>query len=287
MKSVLTLVGGSARDQVISQTALAAAQPLAAHLDFLHIHVTAGEAARYSHAEFARGAALRNCLEELTWKAHSFSRLAARNVHEFCADASIEICDAPVRRQNVTANFHEEKDRARERLTTHARHSDLVVIGRARQAQGLPPDTLERLILQSGRPILVAATAAPQTLTGTVMVCWKESDSAARAVAAATPLLTRAKRVVFTTVVDRDEDVTSTVSDVARRFARNDVETEARVIAANGRAVAEVLAGAAEDCGADLVVMGAYGRSRVSEILFGSHTDDFIRCSDRPTLLVH
>jgi len=52
--------------------------------------------------------------------------------------------------------------------------------------------------------MLVAATAAPQNLTDTVMVCWKESANAARAVTAATPILAKAKCVVFTSVMERD-----------------------------------------------------------------------------------
>jgi nucleotide-binding universal stress UspA family protein len=287
MKSILTLIGGGDRDQVISQTALAAAQPLTGHLEFLHIHVSPGEAARYHHAEFACGLALRNCLNELQQKAHACSKSAARHVDEFCARSRIEICNAPAKARHVTASFREETDNALERLTFHARHSDLVVMGRGRQTQGLPPDTLERLILKSGRPILVAASAAAQKLAGTVMVCWNESESAARAVGGATPILRNAKQIVFTTVVEDDDDIGGALSDVAERFARHDVPTRVQVLPAKGRAIADVLSSAAEDCSADLVVMGAYGRSRMREILFGSSTEDVMGQSDRPILLMH
>src|SRR5262249_36050793 len=155
--------------------------------------------------EFARGPALRSALETLGDKAKSFSELAADNVRDFCAGLKIEMRDTPKKTGNLTASYREEKDNAFERLTFHARHSDLIVMGRAKQKQGLPPDILERLVLACGRPMLVAATAAPEKLTGTVMVCWKESDNSARAVAAATPILTKAKRVVFASVMERDE----------------------------------------------------------------------------------
>src|SRR5207244_1533800 len=116
---------------------------------------------------------------------------------DFCVGAKIDICDAPSGARRVSASFREEKDNALERLIFHARHSDLVVMGRGRQTQGLPSETLEQLILHCGRPLLIAASAAPKNLTGTVMVCWKESVNAARSVVAATPLLAKAKRVVF------------------------------------------------------------------------------------------
>lgn len=287
MKSILVLIGGGDRDEVILQTALAAALPLSAHLEFLHIHVSPGQAARYSHAEFAMGAALRNTLDELGNKAKSFSDLAADHARDFCVRSMIEICDTPTEVRKVTASFREEKDNALERLTFHARHYDLVVMGRAKQTQGLRPDILERLVLSSGRPMLVAGSAAPQKLTGTIMVCWKESGNAARAVAAATPILTKAKRVVFASVMERDDGLTEAIHDLARQFAWNGISTEVQVIPANDRGIASSLSDAAEACGADLMVLGAYGRLRVHELLFGSCTEAFIRHADRPILLMH
>ena len=85
--------------------------------------------------------------------------------------------DTPRNAEKLTASYREETDNAFERLTFHARHCDLVVMGRAKQKQGLPQDTLERLVLVCGRPMLVAATAAPQRLTGTIMVCLAEGNT--------------------------------------------------------------------------------------------------------------
>jgi nucleotide-binding universal stress UspA family protein len=287
MKTILVLVGGGGRDEVILQTALAAATPFAAHLDCLHIHVTAGQAARYGATEFARGPALRSALEQLGDKAKSFSDLASDNVRDFCARSKIEMSDTPNNPDKLTASYREEKDNAFERLIFHARHSELIVMGRAKQVQGLPPDILERLILHCGRPMLVAATAAPEKLTGTIMVCWKESDNSARALAAAGPILAKAKRVVFASVMERDEGITEALNDLARQFAWNGIATEVQVIPADKRGVAEALAGAAQNCGADLLVMGAYGRSRARELLFGSCTEAFISHADKPILLMH
>jgi nucleotide-binding universal stress UspA family protein len=287
MKVILAFVGGGDRDQIILQTALAAARPLSAHLDLLHVHVPAAEAARYSHTEFASGAALRNALDGLKTKAQTFSDLAAENVRKFCASAKIEMCDTPTAAGSVSARFREEKSNALDRLTFHARHSDLIVMGRARQTQGLAPHTLEHLVLNCGRPILVAANVAPQTLTDTVMVCWQESSYAARAVTAATPILAKARRVVFVSVAESDDGVTDALHDLARQFGWNGVSAEVRVVPPSGRRVAPALATAADDCGADLVVMGAYGHSRARELIFGSCTEAFIDHSDRPILLMH
>ena len=287
MKTILVLFGGGDRDQMIFETAVAAARPLSAHLDFLHIQVGAGEAARHTSAEFARGAGLRDALDKLDTKAQSFSEVAASNFRDLCMRWQIEICDTPAGEQHVTASYREEAGDSLERLTFHARHCDLVVMGRAKQKQGLAQDTLERLVLVCGRPMLVAATAAPQRLTGTIMVCWKESGNAARAVAAAMPILAKAERVVFTSIVERDENVVDAVKDLARQFAWNGVATETQIIPAKGRKIPGMLSAAAEECSADLVVMGAFGESRARQIIFGSCTEAFLRHADRPILLMH
>jgi nucleotide-binding universal stress UspA family protein len=289
MKTILVLIGGSDRDQVVFETAMAAARPLSAHLDFLHIHVGAGEAARHSSGhEFARGAGLRDALQTLDSKAKSFSEIAASNFREFCMRWQIEICDTPGGEQHVTASYREETGDSLERLTFHARHCDLVVMGRAKQKQGLPQDALARLVLVCGRPMLVAASAAPQRLTGTIMVCWKESSNAARAVAAAMPLLAKAKRVVFTSIVEsEDKMVGDATKDLARQFAWTGVATETQLIPAKKGKIADLLSAAAEACNADLVVMGAFGASRARQLIFGSCTEAFLSHADRPILLMH
>jgi nucleotide-binding universal stress UspA family protein len=287
MKSILALIGGGDRDQAVFETALAAARPFSAHIQFLHIHVGAGEAARFSHAQFAMGPALREALEQLASNAQHYSDLAEYNVRELCARHKIQISERPSESQGVTASFREERNDALERLTFHARRSDLIVMGRARQTQGLPPYALEHLILSCGRPMLVAGSAAPQQLTGTIMVCWKGSDHDARAVAAATPILNKAKRIVFASATERRGRAGEGMHELARQFAGNGISTEVQVIPAKGRGISASLSAAAETHGADLVVMGAYGHSRLHELLFGSCTEAFMRHADRPILLMH
>jgi len=287
MKTILGLIGGGERDAVILRTAHAAAEPVSAHLDFLHVHVNAANAARHNRVEFAMGTALHNAMQRLETRAKTFSQVAADNVRAYCAGSEIEVCDTPTSGERVTASFREETNAEIERLIFHARHSDLVVLGRAKQTQGLSPDTLERLVMNCGRPVLLAASAAPRTLTGTVMVCWNESSHAARALAMATPYLTAAKRVVFTSVAQGIERSAKAVYDLAERFAWNGVSAEAQLLPLKTGGVPNTLVEAAADCDADLMVMGAYGHSRMREMIFGSCTDALIRQADRPILLMH
>jgi nucleotide-binding universal stress UspA family protein len=65
------------------------------------------------------------------------------------------------------------------------------------------------------------------------------------------------------------------------------VPTYVRVLPAAGRPVADVLASAAADCAAVLVVMGAYGHSHLREVIFGGCTQAVIGHAERPVLLLH
>lgn len=287
MRSILVPVGGSETDLPLFETALAAARPVAGHLQFVHIHIGAGEAAaNMPHTAFAMGPALSNALKDLDATARSRSAAAAQHFHDFCRQSKIEICNTPTPSKDVTASWHEEEGRALKRILLRARHNDLVVVGRAKRANGLPTDFIEELLIGCGRPVLICDAKARPTLTGTIMVCWKETPEAARAVSAAMPYLTKADRVVVVSIAE-NEDLTEATNDVARQMAWNDVRAETRIIAAGGAAIPNLLATAAQDCNADLMVMGAYGHSRMHEVLFGSCTHSIIRNADRPVLLMH
>jgi nucleotide-binding universal stress UspA family protein len=285
MKTILTFVGGGQRDEVILQTALAAAIPLSAHLDCLHARVPSTLAARHANLDYAHGQALSSALDRLRADSDSFSLLAAKNVSAFCAKAGIKMCDGPNGAREVTARFFEEPTNELECLQSHASQRDLLVMGRARQKQGLGPDTLEHLVRHCGRPVLIAGNLAPQTLTGTIMVCWKDAGSTAAAVTDAAPLLAKARRVVFVRVSKRDDGVAAAMAATAQEIAG--VKAETQVIPPSRGGIPETLAVAAEGCGADLLVMGAYGRSRGLEILLGSCTDKLLARSDRAILLRH
>jgi nucleotide-binding universal stress UspA family protein len=288
MKSILVLVGGSDTDGPLLETALAAARPFSGHLHFLHVHLRAGEAAaNVPHTEFAMGPALTNAFEHLERDAATRSDEASQHVRDFCARSGIELCDAPGTITGVTGSWREEKGHAFRHAISCARHVDLVVVGRARKPNGLAADFTERLLVNCGRPVLISTSVPPRTLTGTIMVCWRETAEAARAVSAAMPFLIAAKRVVVASVAERNEDLAAAVAGVVRHLAWNRVPAEAQIIKGDGGATPRLLAAAAQACGADLVVLGAYGRSQLREMLFGGCTQAFIRDADRPVLLMH
>lgn len=288
MKSILVPVAGSDNDEAVFQTALAAARPLSAHLDFFHVHVSVAEAARHTpHVDFATGPALRHALTELHAEASTRSALARRHVDEFCQRSGVVMVDEPSAFPAVSATWREEQGNSLERIMRQARHSDLIVMGRHTRPDGLPADLTELLLLGCGHPIIVAPARPPRSLTATVMICWKESAESARAVAAAMPLLTKADRVFLVSAPEAHDDTGGSAGEVARQLAWNGIRAEVRPLRADGRSTVELLSSAARDCGADLVVMGGYGYSRMRETIFGGCTEAFLHNADTAVFLMH
>jgi nucleotide-binding universal stress UspA family protein len=286
MKTILAFVGGGERDAVILGTALAGARALSGHIDCFHAHVPRDQAARYARLDFAMGDGVTKAFAKLAADSTTFSRLAAENVRAFCARAGIEISDAPSDTEKVTARFFEEASNELKLLISHASQRDLIVMGRLRQKQGLAPDTLEYMVRNSGRPVLAAATEAPTSLTDTIMVCWKDARNTSGAVTAAQPLLSAARQVLFVSVAKHEGNLAAEMRKAANELAGiNNVE--ARIVSANRGSMSDALATAADECGATLLVAGAYGRSRGKETLFGSCTDKLLERCDRPIFLNH
>ena len=288
MKSIFVPVGGAGSDDCVLETALATARPFAAHLNFLHVHVGAGQAAVHSpHADFATGPALREALADLEIEAKARTRAAEEHVRDFCARSRIAIAEPGKLSDAVTASWRVGENDALRRIMFHARHNDLVIAGRTTKPNGLPPDFVESVLIGCGRPVLIASTAPSQSLTGTIIVYWKESAEAARAVAAAMPLLRKAKRPIFASVTETNDGIAESMQEIARHCALNGIAAETRIVVPNGRLPEVALAAEAQECKADLVVMGAYGHSRMRELLFGGCTRAFISYADRPVLLMH
>src|ERR1700751_995105 len=109
MNNTLVAERGGADDSAVFATALAAAQPLNAHLEFYHLRVSLGEAARYTpHVAFARGAGLRHALAELRVEDEERSVATRSAFTAFCTQFDIPTAVHPSGYRGVTASLREE-----------------------------------------------------------------------------------------------------------------------------------------------------------------------------------
>jgi nucleotide-binding universal stress UspA family protein len=172
----------------------------------------------------------------------------------------------------------------------HAYYADLVVIARpepAGQTAG-PPGLAESLVLTSGRPIIVFPPRSTVSRVRRILVGWNARRESIRAVADALPLLVRAEAVEVL-VVDHERQPAGhgqePGADIARHLARHGAHVEVRRLSSDGEEVGRLLLSQAAAFGADLVVMGAYGHSHLSEWMFGGVTRTVLREAGLPVLM--
>ena len=191
----------------------------------------------------------------------------------------------PARLRAMSASWREEAGNGEEPFITRARVHDLVVMGRFTHPKGLPPNLLQLLLVECGRPMMIAAPTAPRAFH-TVMVAWKDAREAARALTAAMPLLSDAKRVVVA-AVEEGQPCANTAAIVAGQLAWHGIRAEAQSVKADGRPVATLLATAADACDANLLVMGSYSTGPLRQEIFGGCTRSILNEAAVPVFLVH
>ena len=121
-----------------------------------------------------------------------------------------------------------------------------------------------------------------------VMVCWDGSRAAARAVADAMPFLTRSGT---TSIVVADTQSAKSAdrpgADIAIHLTRHGVNATIERIPVNKIDVSSAILSYAADTGADLIVMGGYGHSRLREFILGGTTRGMLASMTKPTLMSH
>lgn len=169
------------------------------------------------------------------------------------------------------------------------RYADLLVVGMPADP-GLAKDAAAmagRLTLAIGGPLLVLPCGSPPSTVGRrVLVAWNASREASRAVRDALPLLAAAERVVVFSVNPPDSEPVPG-ADICAHLARHGVKAEANHTVAHHVEAGDALLSAASDMDADLLVMGAYGRSRFQEFVLGGVTKEVLVRMPMPVLMAH
>ena len=177
-----------------------------------------------------------------------------------------------------------------EYVSREARAADLLVIGA--QRNGLVSDIAGNLdpgdlVMQIGRPILVVPPQVKSLELKLAMVCWKDTREARRAVNDALPLLQKTQEVVVVEVIPDESSRDAAhgrVDDVISWLKRHGIGAFARVFHCSER---EDPMEKLFQYGADLIVAGAYGHTRLREWVFGGFTRDLFHRSPLCTLVAH
>lgn len=281
-KQILVPSLGAASVDTALELALKVAQPVEGHVEFLHVHPDARELARYASSLDLESSMFTGQIWDAIKEGDKIAAQRARKTFEdVCTEKNLG---------TASASFREQEGNNLECTIAAARYADLVVMGRPERPEDLTTDGTADVLIESGRPLLLAPPAPRNRGFSTVVIAWKPNASAVRAVAAAMPLLARAQKIHIVAVSERgdDEGALSDAERLAAHLRAHGLKPQAGHVRAGERDAVEVLLEAADDkLSAGLLVMGGYGHSRAREYVFGGFTRRVLHAAPLPVFMAH
>ena len=172
-------------------------------------------------------------------------------------------------------------------IGAYGRVADVVVVGRPGSGRGDPRRaTLESVLFEAGRPILIAPRKAPEKIGETVVISWNRSTETARTVGFAMPVLKKAKRIVVLTVTGALSPGPSAEA-LAKALQRHNMAVDVVNVDSGARAPGRMILDQCAILGADLLVKGGYTQSRLRQMIFGGATADILAYAEIPVFMAH
>lgn len=281
IKSILAPLTGYEKSDGALLAAFELARKLGAFVDVLHVKPDPREAIPLV-AEGAAGPVIARIIELAEQEAKARAAKAQRLFESATKKAKVVVSGAA-----AGARFTTAVGRAPDEAATRARVRDLVVMGR------IPEDneiewrlTLEAALMEGGRAVLLLPAEPARPIGRSVAIAWNGSMEAARAASGALPLLAHAERVLLLAGI-KDVPIEPGVDALAEWLAHHGIKGERKRVTLKGWPVGEQLVDEAVAAGADLVVMGGYGHSRMRETIFGGATRAVLNAAKLPVLLAH
>jgi nucleotide-binding universal stress UspA family protein len=256
------------------------------HIDAVHIKIDAAEVAAIASTakphlyEGVQDIALNIAREE-----QDRSRAAEKVFSDACASRGGRGL-SHAGSSKAAASYREATTLADE-ILHEARFHDLTIAARESE---LSPGRLEALVISAGKSILVPPAKPSKTIGSTIIVAWKDVPEAARAVTAAMPILTRAKQVIIVSVAEsrtNGDTEHASAEGVIWQLKQHGIDAKLQMSSAMPVSAAERIKEIAYEANADLIVMGAYGHSRMREWVLGGTTRALLRDCDIAVLMVH
>ncbi|MCE2510637.1 MAG: universal stress protein [Alphaproteobacteria bacterium] len=273
IKTILVHLADDPRHQARVETAVGLAQRFKAHLIGLYTE----EPAHMPDTIAGRGAALGFLAEE------------TKIAHEHAVDIEQEFLDFCKSKQISTESLSERGVHL-DLLVKYAPFADLAIISQS-HAKSIE-DKLrlhlpDHLPMMAGCPVLVVPyEQASERIGKRILVAWKTSPESGRAVGYAVPFLKTAEQITVLTIDPPDHDYVPG-AEIAVRLARHGVKVETRSNLADDRNAGEIICQTAADLDCDMIVMGAYGRSRFRELVLGGITRYTLTHTHVPLLMSH
>ncbi len=206
---------------------------------------------------------------------------------EYVAKKGITVCDTrPPIHDELTISWSVADGRQADVIGVQGRLASVVAVAQPDHDSNLGQNTLEAALFNTGRPVLLCPTTPVSNLDDNVAIAWNGSAESSRAVAACGSIIAEAKKVTVLAAEDA-ENLELSAEDLIVHLKDHEIDATAVSVKSKDSSIGESILAAAKESGADLLIMGAYGRSRGRSLVMGGVTQWIIDHTDLPVLLVH
>ena len=216
-----------------------------------------------------------------------------RDDNESAAEAAIKIFSTATDQAGISAEpliTSASLAGAGDKFARMARRFDLAIVGQAEpEISSMEQIIAETTLFESGRPMMMVPYIQKAPFKAeNVMICWDGSRTAARAVADAIPIIRNSGRVEIVMVTnERGKQDELDGADIGQHLARHGLKVDVHRISGASIDVGDALLSHAADSGADFMVMGGYGHSRLREFVLGGVTRSIFESMTVPVLISH
>ncbi len=293
IKNILVPLSGAKRDsdaqEMVLRVAISAALRHGAHVEALHVAADPRDA-----VVFVGEGMTSTMIEGIITAAEQEARERSTLVRELFARVTGDL-NVPVSRPDAmpcefSATLTERIGREEEMVACRGRVSDMIVVARpSSDEEANAPLTLEAALRETGRPVVVVPPGTEGKFGGpiSVAIAWNGSVEASRAVAFALSYLAAAESVTVLSV-DEGRATGPSGEELVTYLACHGIAATSRILKdAGGRGAGQALLAEVAAVGADMMVMGAYSRSRMRRLIFGGATSEVLNKTEIPILMVH
>lgn len=287
IKSIVAPVRGDGKGDWVLGLALAIGGQFNAHIDVLHVHAKAEDmiphgvpltTAFKSTILAAAGELARQEEQRLVGLFDDYCK--SNNLKVVPADAE----DFPVDRLSIS--WHEVEGKQANVIREEVRFCDLIVVPKPDRAAALGMNTLQAALFDVRKLTAVAPHRDIKETGRHIAIAWNGGPEAARAVNWSLPILAGAEKI--SVLVANDQDGGATRSRSLRRYLRqHGIASQVQTFERGSKEVASSILSKVSEIGGDMLVMGAFGTQRRSDLVLGGVTQYVLENADIPLLMAH
>lgn len=287
--NILTLLDGNETDRAVAVTGLAIGKTFGATVEGLIVRPDPREAVRLA-IDGMSPAMIEGVIDAARDEAERRIVKARDSFSASCGDAGVPLNTAlntAEKAGNVRATWQEKVGPMADAIANQGRLSDLVVVGHpVRRGSDDADIAVETVLFEASSPLLLAGPDPLDPENFTALVAWNGGRESALAVATALPLLGQAKQVTVLEV--NGEGLRGpTGKELCGYLGLHGIEAAAELLTGTEKPVADMILDHAREAGAGLLVMGAYGHSRLRELVLGGVTRRMLIDAELPVLMAH